>query len=225
MISLRPKSASLAVVVFAAALFLSGGCASQGSSPASGPGTSLVPTNQVGDDRLPDEIRRVVLLPLHGGRAAPSDTVRELDAVFATALQRQQRFEVVVLSREECLRRFRAESFASTEYLPRNMMAVLRDEWGADAVMFVDVTAFEPNRPLVLGIRAKLAQVEDMRMVWALDTIFSAADPAVAAGARRHAANSRRGGGPVNLDAGILLSPSRFGGYAAETAFATLPAR
>ncbi len=219
------KSPAMAAVSFAAALFLSGGCAAPGAFRHAGHGAPFVPSNIVGDDRLPDEIRRVVLLPMHGRGVAPSDTVRELDAVFATALQREQRFEVVVLSREQCLRRFRAESFASTEYLPRNLMDVLRDEWGADAVMFVDLTAFEPNRPLVLGVRAKLAKVDDMRMVWAFDTIYSAADPAIAAGARRHAADTRRGGGPVNLDAGVLLSPSRFGGYVAETTFATLPAR
>jgi hypothetical protein len=202
-----------------------GGCAAGGSFERHAPLAEFVPSNVVADDRLPAEVRRVLVLPLHGGDAAPATTARSLDGVFATALQQQQRFEVVTLSREECLRRFRVESFASTGLLPRDLLAIAAEQWGADAVLFVDLTAFEPNRPLVLGVRAKLALVETGRLLWAFDTVFSSADPAVALGARRHAARDRRGSGPADLDAGVLLSPSRFGGYVAETTFATLPVR
>ncbi len=220
----RPARAAASLVLAGASLWL-GGCASAGSFERHAPVASFVPSNVVADDRLPGEVRRVLVLPLHGGEVAPTTTARSLDGVFAAALQQQQRFEVVTLSREECLRRFRVESFASTGLLPRDLLAVAAENWGADAVLFVELTAFEPNRPLVLGVRSKLALVETGRLLWAFDTVFSSADPSVALGARRHAARGRRGSGPADLDAGVLLSPSRFGGYVAETTFATLPVR
>lgn len=222
---LTPFSRLAALVPLAVTSLWLGGCAAGGSLGRTAPLAAFVPTNVVADDRLPAEVRRVLVLPLHGGEVVPSTTARSLEGVFAAALQQQQRFEVVTLSREECLRRFRRESFASTGLLPRDLLAAAASQWGADAVLFVDLTAFEPNRPLVLGVRAKLALVETGRLLWAFDTVFSAADPSVALGARRLAARDRRGSGPADLDAGVLLSPSRFGGYVAETTFATLPVR
>lgn len=201
------------------------GCTSVGRAPRSGSGAPFVPKNVVGDERLPGNLRRVVLLPLYGGTVAPGETTGDLDAVFATALQQQGRFEVVALTRDECLRRFRSEAFASTGELPRDLFTILRSEWGADAVIFVDVTAFEANRPLVLGVRAKLARLDDARLVWSFDTVFSAADPAVVAGAKHHASGARRGDRAVHPEAAIFQSPSRFGAYVATTSFATLPIR
>jgi hypothetical protein len=208
-----------------ALVLLLAGCAGPGGLPRSRGVEPFVPTNVTGEAVMPADVRRVVLLPLHGGDVAPGEMTVELDRAFATALQQQARFEVIALTREECLRRFRAESLSAVDALPRDLFTVLRDVWGADAVLFVDLTAFEPNRPLVLGVRAKLARLDDARLVWALDTVYSAAEPAVAEGARRHAMAGRRGSTPVNLDAGILQSPSRFAAYVATTSFSTLPPR
>jgi hypothetical protein len=212
-------------VLLAASLTWLSGCAVGGAYNRHATMAAFVPSNVVGDDRLPDDVRRVVILPMHGQDIAPAETTLALDAVFATALQQQQRFEVVVVTRVECLRRFRSESFSSTALLPQTFLEQVAIQWAADAVLFVDLTAFEPNRPLVLGIRSKLARVDDARVIWAFDTVFSAADPAVALGARRHADRGNQLKGPADLEAGIMLSPSRFGAYVAETTFETLPAR
>lgn len=181
----------------------------------------FTPANFAGESFL-GGIRRVVLLPLHSGTVAPVESAASFDPVLLTALQQQNRFEIVTLSREESLRRFHAEALSSSGALPHDLLAVLRREFAADAVMFVDLTVFRPYRPMELGFRAKLALIDGSKLLWTFDTVFSAADPAVANAARRHFASTPTGV-PADLTAAVLQSPSRFATYAAEVMFGTLP--
>jgi hypothetical protein len=169
-------------------------------------------------------MRRVVLLPVYGGTLAPVETVAALDPVVMASLQQQHRFEVVTLTREQCRRQFHVEEFSSVTALPHDFLATLQRDFAADGVMFVDITVFRPYRPLGLGLRAKLATLDgSTRLVWSFDNIFSADDPAVANSARKHFLGSDRGGVPADLSPGVLQSPARFAGYAADAMFATLP--
>jgi hypothetical protein len=183
--------------------------------------------NYVGDKHMPASLRRVVLIPIYGGEAAPSESAAALDSVFATELDRQMRFEVVTLSREECQRRFNADSLCSADALPNGFLEEIGRDYAAQGVMFVDLTTYHPMRPIALGVRAKLALVDGGRLVWSLDEVYSAESPAVVAGIRKYyaSAGGDRGEAPANLPEAALISPSRFGAYAANSAFQTLPPR
>lgn len=208
-------SAGLALL----ALVLASGCVTTVLPTDNGP--FFAPTNFSGEPFL-GGVRRVVLLPVNGGAAATEESAAAFDEVMRTALQRQNRFEVVVLSRAECLRRFRSESLSSAGALPRDLLPVLKKEFVADAVMFVDLTVYKAYRPIELGLRAKLASIDGARLIWTFDTIFSASDPAVANSARRHF-RAAPTGVPADLTAAVLQSPTRFGQYAAGAMFDTLP--
>jgi hypothetical protein len=180
--------------------------------------------NHTGVAQLPFTLRRVLLMPVAGGSVAPEESTMELNPVFATELQKQNRFEVVTLTREECRRRFHAAEFSSVTALPHDFVATVQREYGADGVLFVDVTAFKPYRPLALGVRAKLAAFDgDVRLLWSFDNVFSATDADVANGARNHYLESDRHGVPADFTQGALQSPSRFAGYIAAEMFETLP--
>ncbi len=216
--------------VFAAALaglVAGAGCTGPAHSGKMTKPPAPVVRNFNGDPRLPKNLRRVVLLPIAGGEAAPTEAAGALDAVFATALVRQARFEVVPLSREECQRRFGTDSLVSTAALPDGMLAELGRDYAAQGVLFVDLTAYHAMRPIALGIRAKLALVAETRLVWSCDEIFSGGNPAIVAGLRRYyaSAGGDRSENPINLPESALLSPSRFGAYVADMTFQTLPAR
>jgi len=183
------------------------------------------PVNHVGVARLPAEVRRVVLLPVSGGALVTPEAAAALDPVFAAALQRRMRFEVVPVSRAWCRRYFGADEFSSAAALPHDFLTRLATDHAADAVLLVDVTAYRDHRPLTLGLRAKLATVAGPRLLWSYDEILSTADAAVAAGAREYARANARAGGPVDLSHSVLQSPSRFAAFAADTVFGTLPPR
>lgn len=185
-------------------------------------GPFFVPKNHAGEPSL-GGLRRVLLLPVCGGKLASAEVATTFDPVFAAALQGENRFEVVTLSREECLRRFRTPEISSAAALPHGMFAQLKEEFAVDAVLFVDLTVFEAYRPLALGLRAKLAAIDGSRLIWTFDNVFSADDPTVANAARRHYLKGDRPGQPLDLSSGALQSPGKFAGYAAATMFATLP--
>jgi hypothetical protein len=198
------------------------GCAAVPLNDPARTGPFFTPENHAGEPSL-GGLRRVVLLPVCGGTIAPPESAEALDPVFASELQKQNRFEVVALTRQEFRRQFGLEEISSTAALPREFMAVIRREYAADGVLFVDLTAYHSYRPLTLGIRAKLATVGDVRLVWTFDSIFAADNPAVANSARHYFLESDRSGVPADLTPVVLQSPSRFATYAAAAAFATLP--
>jgi hypothetical protein len=193
-----------------------------GTAPSAAP---FKPQNFVGDNYVPRSLRRVVILPVHGGQIAPPECCEYLDSIFATSLERQARFEVVVLTREECGKMFGVPDFASTDSLPPDFLSKLATEYAAQGVMFVDITAFAPYRPLSIGVRAKLATVADRRLIWSFDEVFTCLDPSIVAGLRKYYLKNNQSAGPVDLAADALVSPRLFAVYAADTAFQTLPRR
>lgn len=199
------------------------GCSSVRAINPADRGPFFVPTNHSGVSMLPPTLRRVVLLPVSGGDVTTSEMTESLDRVFATALLKENRFETVVLSRDECRRRFGSDEFSSTAALPHDFMEKLRRDYAVDAVLFIDLTSLQAYRPLNLGVRAKLATVEDVRLLWNFDSVFSASDTAVANSARRYFLKADGAGSPMDLTPSVLQSPSRFGGYVAAAMFATLP--
>jgi hypothetical protein len=212
----------LAAFLAAAFAAFAAGCMQPGPYDAARVGPFFQPANLAAAPSL-GGLRRVVLLPVDAGALAPSETAASLDPVFRAALQQQNRFEVVTLSREECLRRFHRESLPSAGALPHDLMPTLKSEFAADAVLFVDLTAYSAYRPLAIGLRAKLATLDGTRLLWSFDNVFSAADPTVANAARHHFLGADRAGIPADFTSSVLQSPGRFADYAATTMFATLP--
>lgn len=182
------------------------------------------PVNHRGEARLPADLHRVAVLPVHGGNQAGEESAGALDAVLLAALQRSQRFEVIVVSREECRRLFGATDFSSVAALPHGFIDKLAERYAVDAVLFTDLTVYRAYPPLALGFRAKLAATRDVRMVWAFDEVFSAEDPRM----RRSLRLQQRVAAPTALVdpvPALLQSPARFGAVAADLMFGTLPPR
>jgi hypothetical protein len=205
-----------------ASLALAAGCATPSLNDPARTGPFFAPANHVGEPTL-GGIRRVVLLPTWGGAQVSVETAAAFDPVFVSALQQENRFEIVTLSREDCLRRFRAESLSSASALPPDLLATLKRDFAADAVLFVDITVYQAYRPLSLGLRGKLATLDGTRLVWTFDNVFAADDPTVANAARNYFLGADRSGVPADMTRAVLQSPGRSAAYAAATMFATLP--
>jgi hypothetical protein len=180
--------------------------------------------NFTGVARLPATLRRVVLLPVAGVPGVPVETLASFDPVMLAELQRVARFEVVVADPAALERLCDHQRLLSSDTLPAQFLALVCREYGADAVMFVDVTASSAYQPLVLGLRAKLAST-DGTMLWSFDTLFAAGEPPVANSARRHDRQRHPVTDPGDMSYTVLRSPARFADYAAAAAFATLPPR
>jgi hypothetical protein len=203
---------------------LLGGCALLEIEMPPAPVAAYVPTNHKGDARLPADIHRVAVLPAHGGDVTDPESAAALDLVLLTALQRQKRFEIVTLSRDECRHMFGAGSFGSTDALPPGILEKIAATYAVDAVLFTDITVYQPYRPLALGFRAKLATARDVRLVWAFDEVFSAGEAAMLTSVQDYYAGTDKSA-PMDISAAVLQSPTRFGAVAADLMFKTLPPR
>jgi hypothetical protein len=180
--------------------------------------------NFTGVPRLPARLQRVVLLPVAGTPGASIETLASFNQVMLAELQHAERFEVVVADSTALTRLFDRPRLLSSEALPKDFLSLLNQEYGADAVMFVDITSLSTYQPLVIGLRAKLASTNGS-ILWAFDTLFSASNPAVANSARRFDRKRQPATNPGDMSYTVLRSPMRFADYAAATAFATLPPR
>jgi hypothetical protein len=215
------KKSLLALVV---APLLLGGCAFLEIELPPAPVAAYAPTNYKGEARLPAAIHRVAVLPAYGGDVTDPESAAALDLVLLTALQRQMRFEIVTLSRDECRHMFGAGSFGSTAALPPGILEKIATTYAVDAVLFIDITVYQPYRPLALGFRAKLATVRDVRLVWTFDEVFSAGQAAMLTSVQEYYEGSDKSG-PTDISASVLQSPTRFGAVAADLMFKTLPPR
>jgi hypothetical protein len=211
---------------FCAALVaaLAPGCSSLMAGKSHAPKVAAyAPTNHSGDKVMPASLRRIVLLPISGGSAATEESAALLDPVALSILQGQNRFEVVQMTRDECYDHFHVSSISSVSALPSNLMSVIKQEYNADAVMFVDLTVYNAYEPIAIGLRAKLATVDGARLVWIFDNVFSSDNPAVRATATRFLQGREQSGLPADISEVTIESPTRFATYATDAMFATLP--
>lgn len=210
--------------LFLLAPLLLAGCAFLEIELPPPPVPAFAPTNYRGETRLSADIQRVAVLPVHGGEVADPESSAALDPVLLTALQRQVRFEIVSLSRADCLRMFGAPSFSSTEALPAGILEKIASTYAVDAVLFTDITVYHPYRPLALGFRAKLATPREVRLIWAFDEVFSAGQASMLTSVKDYYQGTDKSA-PMDISGAVLQSPTRFGAVAADLMFKTLPPR
>jgi len=201
------------------------GCSELPKSDPAKSGPFFTPTNVTRLGRIPAELRRVVVLPASGGPQMTEDSLNRIDQAITEELTRTGRFEVALVPREEFHRMFGPRALSTVDPLPPELFEKMVKAYAADGILFTDVTAFSAYPPLNVGLRLKLANVADHQIVWAADNLFSAADPAVANAARRHALKLGNDRGPGDLSHTILQNPSRFAAYAAASTFEALPPR
>jgi len=221
MTTLRTVSLALLAITLA-------GCSALPKQDGAVAGPFYTPTNVKAVAKIPADVRRVIVLPVAGGPALTEETLTKLDSVCQTELTRTARFEVVPLSRDALAGMIGARQLSSVDKLPPPLLDKLfniYNSYGADAILFIDVTSYSAYPPLLLGLRTKLARVTDGEIIWATDNVFSAAEPAVANSARHHAAALGTDRGLTDLNHTILQNPQRFAGYVATATFLTLPPR
>jgi hypothetical protein len=175
---------------------------------------------------LPASLQRVALLPVTAaGEAAAQSGARTLEPVLAAELRKQGRFEVVPVSRAELREWTGRESWRREERLPADLLAALREQTGCDAVLFSELSVYQPYPPLMVGWHLSLVEVWTHTAYWTVDEVFDAGSAEVIAAAQAYYRGDLNQPS-VQLDSSAILnSPRRFGQYSAAAAVGTLPRR
>ena len=177
--------------------------------------------------KLSLDLRRVAVLPLAAestGGDLP-DGCAALTPVLREQLVKTKRFEVVSVDAATVKSHTGQANWTGAESLPPDFLEFLRREYGCDAVLFSEVTAYRAYAPLAVGWRLKLTDARSGQIMWAADEIFDAKQPAVA-----HAAERFEQPGfawpLVGRENWVAdNSPRQFGRFAAATLLDTLPDR
>jgi hypothetical protein len=173
---------------------------------------------------MPSSVRRVALLPLYSGEWNHVD-LTGLQQAFAAELGKHDQFEVVTVTPERVHRTFGHDQVSSVEPISSDDFETLVRDYGADAVLFTDLTTYHPYRPLVMGVRCKLVETASVEILWSLDTVFDSGNPTVSTAARRYHLDESAPPYPLQNSSSILQSPLRYSKYVADAVFATLPER
>ena len=172
---------------------------------------------------LPASVRRVAMLPIYSPQTI-GDAQRDLDTIFSSELTKMLRFEVVPISRSDLAAYAHREQIASSDIVPPEVFAAIREKSGADAVLFTDITHYRAYRPISIGVRAKLIDIRSLQPVWSIDSVLDSANSRVADAAREYGSDGSRSDRPAQSEL-VLQSPRRFGAFVAHQIFSTLPVR
>ena len=176
------------------------------------------------DAKLP---RRVAMLPLEFDQVV-GETLRDIDEIFLMELGKKLRFEVVSITRPELAKIIRREHLSSTEPTPPELITYLRTHYNADGILFTEISSYRPYRPLTIGVRSKLVELQNMEILWSAETVMDAGNIDVSRAARLYAADqasnpNERSNEAAHAAEMVLQSPRRFAGFTAYHLYAAIP--
>ncbi len=222
--SSRPIATGLPILVAALTIFLSG-CGTVVNRVNSQYDTTIgkkrKTTNVYQRSVLPENLKRVAVLPMHKG----SYGHLEMDLIeenFRLELVKRNLFEVVKVSPETMKEMFSKERYSSVEYLPTQLIANLHSSIAIDGILLLDVSYFNAYQPVGLGIRAKLLDGNTGEVVWAADEVFDASNPEVSNAARKYYKTESIIPYPLQSTQTVLHSPNRFSKYVANSLFSAI---
>jgi len=183
--------------------------------------------------RWPAGMRRLAVLPIYSTR--PIDqTQRDMDGIFRAELSKVVKYEIVQVGRTDMTSLINREAVSSSEIVPASVVTMLRQKYGADAVLFTDFTLFRPYRPLAIGVRAKIVDLKTMEILWMADGVLDSAEPDISDLAThfsesnlqmRYISNNIPKGKQREQGSGnqiILQSPRLYASFVAHEAFSSL---
>lgn len=197
---------------------------SEGYRVPSLPAVPYEPGNVFSLGTIPEGMIRVAVLPVHHPSDDPGLRSRA-DAVVRSEFSKTRLFESVPVSRDYLIKYFGATQVDSAGLLPDALLERVSADFGADGVLFVDLTHYDPYRPISMGLRSKLVDLRDGEIIWVFDDLLDAGEPAIQSAVRRYAHEAQMEQFPQDTADSMLQSPSRFMRYVAHAAFHTLPSR
>jgi hypothetical protein len=176
--------------------------------------------------KLPENLRRTAILPLHFDGQPPAEESRALlqntlrDEAIAT-----RKFEVIPVPAEQLRRWIGQASLLPEGPMPPDLLRKLRDEAGCDAVMLGRIPSYRPYAPVAIAVDLKLVRTETGQILWGVDELFDSARGDVARAARDFFKAEHGGPSEMADPQADLRSARLFSRYVFRSALATMPAR
>lgn len=177
--------------------------------------------------KAPAVLRRVAVLPVSGDADTPDFNAgcAALRPVVYDALCRTKKFETVSVNPARLRALSGRESWSAEDVLPANFFGALREAYGCDAVLFSELTVFQPYAPVKVGWRFKLVDVSRREILWAADEIFDGGKTEHSRWEKKAEEMGLSFLWPAQENWEDSHSPGQVGRYSAGKLLATLPDR
>lgn len=175
--------------------------------------------------KLPEDMRRVLVLPLTGDSSyEQAESMELLYNVLIEELTKSKKFEVIRVTPAQLKARTGRSSWRAEDALPETLLDSLGKAFACNGVLFCHLTAYRSYAPLSIGWRLKLVDARGGEILWAMDEVFDAGRPSVIVGVKDF--DRREQKTAYGDDNWLTLhSPRRFGRYSIATALRHLPNR
>ena len=185
-------------------------------------GSKYRPENLYTVSQLPQDLRRVAVLPVYVASGSEADAA-EINGILLSELRRIGRFEIVEISPGILYSLIGSNRLSTLVGFPENLRSYLQNQIKADGVLQVDLTSYRPYRPFEVGLRSRLFSLDSGEPLWAVDEVLNAGNKTVYTGSRHYSLGAAYNKYPFEDSYAALRSPNRFTAYSALTLFETIP--
>lgn len=197
------KTTGLIALLIASAV----GCAAPGEAPPLASAHSA-------PDFDTYELRRVGLLPLLGRDLIPEHTAALQDAL-TQELSRVAPYEIVELRERDVAEVVESEPHRRGWYSPKTILELSR-RYRLDGLLVGTVTQHQSFPPLAIGMDFELVSTETGLVIWSSSVSLDASDARVRQSIERYQLERAPGAELREATQLMLLSPERFGRFAAH---------
>jgi len=186
------------------------------------------PFHQIGnyylvDQKLPDDIRRVAMMPLTAVQTdyASVAAVESLQPVLYGELSKLRAFDITIIPRSKLQDLTGQSSWSPDDRLPNNFLYQITNTTACDAILFSRVTHYHAFPPMAIGWKMLMVNTKG-DVLWSVDEVFDAGEARVVNSAHRYAMQNEMTAPEIEPHTGLVNSPRFFSQYAASEVVKTL---
>lgn len=162
---------------------------------------------------------RVALVELQDDSGHPKMSAELTEALFV-AIQKKQLFGLAIVRQDNPEWKSIQENLDSLQAL--RQLLVIRDTLKCNAILVGTITEYTPYPHMSLGLRLKLLDLTDGQLIWGLEQIWDSSDRSIQKRIRRYFKEDLRSGSAPLQEELVVVSPLRFGKFAAYEVAETL---
>ncbi len=179
-------------------------------------------------DKDLSSVGRTALVELDNNSGYPQISEDVTEALFQS-LQKRQHFSLTVVHRNDpAWRSLQMESSSRTQSIKvpptysLDQLIAMRKTLKCDAVLIGTITQFKPYPHMAVGLRLKLVDLRDGRLLWALEQVWDSSDKATEYRIKSYFQYQMRSGYAPLREQLVAVSPLEFIKFVAYEVAATL---
>ncbi len=164
------------------------------------------------------DLNRVALVELDNMSGYPQISAEMTQAIYLEA-QKQQVFGLLVIPQDDPAWRSLQENLDSLQGM--RQLVALRDTLRSNGLLLGTITQYQPYPHMVIGLRLKLLDLTDGRVIWGVEQVWDSADRTIQKRIERYYREQLRSGhAPLNEEL-VVVSSLNFCKFVAHEMAAT----